>query len=337
MKRILLLLVISLMFWHIRLSLAAEQNPDPAQTVASQSSHEAMACTAFSPYVDNLTPKYGAQPSKALIENLLDNLISQTPFRCIMTYGVMNGLEQIFPAAEARQLQVISIIWLDDDPEMNSRSIEAGIGVAKAYPKTIVRLSCGSEVRTRHGKAFDGEILRCMDALRQAGVTQPITTIDTWWEWCDRELACRQNLFSGKVDWIGANIFPWWENKYSGLHACTTAEQAADFHIARLTDLHAAYPGKEVIVTEFGWPNGPENGTEINVHTRQHCGIANLANQTQVVNSTLKKLAEKQWSGVVFEAYSENWKPGNEGQFGSYWGVCQGKPPYSCNPAISGK
>ena len=250
----------------------------------------------------------------------------------------MQGLIFLFfPAAQARQMQVISIIWLDDDKDMNSRSIEVGIGIAKAYPQTIVKLSCVSEVRTRHGHAFDGEILRCIDALRQAGVTQPITTIDTWYEWCDRQTTCQKNLFADKVDWIGTNIFPWWENKYSGEHACTTAEQAADFHIARLTDLHTAYPEKEIIVTEFGWPNGPENGTESNYHTGQHCGVANPANQMLVVNSTLKQLKEKHWSGGVFSAFSEQWKPGNEGLFGSYWGVCQGQAPYSCNPGLFGQ
>jgi exo-beta-1,3-glucanase (GH17 family) len=254
-----------------------------------------------------------------------------------MTYGVMNGLEHIFAAAEARQLKVISIIWLDKEIEMNSRSIASGIAMAKAYPETIIKLSCGSEVRTRHGKKFDGEIMRCIDGLREAGVAQPITTIDTWWEWCDRQASCQQSLFADKVDWIGTNIFPWWENKFSGFHPCTTAEQAADFHIARLTDLRKIYPGKDVIVTEFGWPNGPEGGTEINSNTRQHCGVASRANQALVVQTTFKKLAEKHWSGVVFEAFSETWKPGSEGLFGSFWGMCQGEPPYTCKTELSTK
>jgi exo-beta-1,3-glucanase (GH17 family) len=291
---------------------------------------QAMQCAAFSPYVGELNPTYGPPPSKELIESLLDQLISQTPFRCIMTYGVMDGLEQIFPAAEARQLKVIAIIWLDNDLAMNTRSIANGIEMARAYPDTIIKLSCGSEVRTRHNKKFDGEILRCMDSLRRAGVSQPITTIDTWWEWCDRKAKCRKNSFAKKVDWIGTNIFPWWENKFSGLHPCTTAEQAADYHINRLTDLHKAYPDKEIIVTEFGWPNGPEGGSEMNDHTGQHCGIANKTNQALVVQTTFKKLAEKNWSGVVFEAFSETWKPGSEGLFGSYWGICQNEAPYAC-------
>jgi exo-beta-1,3-glucanase (GH17 family) len=291
---------------------------------------QALQCVAFSPYVGQLTPKFGPQPSKELIGTLLDKLIEQTPFRCIMTYGVINGLQPIFAAAQQRQIKVIAIIWLDEDVALNSKSISRGIEVAKAYPDTIIKLSCGSEVRTRHGKKFDGEILRCMRDLRRAGVTQPITTIDTWWEWCDRKAVCQPNLFADKVDWVGTNIFPWWENKFSDVYPCTTAEQAADFHIDRLIDLRQTYPDKDVIVTEFGWPNGPDNGTEINRETQQHCGVATPANQELVVKATLQKLSERQWSGVVFEAFSESWKPGSEGLFGSFWGICQGEPPYNC-------
>jgi exo-beta-1,3-glucanase (GH17 family) len=329
MKGLLIAVISCLFLLNIHVA-RADESIDTANLPVNPPMPQAMQCMAFSPYVGELNPTYGPPPSKELIERLLDQVITQTPYRCIMTYGVMDGLEQIFPIAEARQLKVISIIWLDNDRATNTRSIASGIEMAKAYPETIIKLSCGSEVRTRHNKKFDGEILRCMDSLHRAGVSQPITTIDTWWEWCDRKTKCRKNSFANKVDWIGTNIFPWWENKFSGVHPCTTAQQAADYHINRLTDLHKAYPGKEIIMTEFGWPNGPEGGSEMNDHTGQHCGIANKTNQTLVVQTTFKKLAEKNWSGVVFEAFSESWKPGSEGLFGSYWGICQGEPPYSC-------
>ncbi len=314
--RHLLLFVVSialLSYGHNALARKQIKGPQPG----------ALQCAAFSPYVGELNPNYGPHPSKELINQLLDTLVKQTPFRCIMTYGVLNGLDTIFTAAEEHHIKVIAILWLDDDPAINSQSIAKGIEVAKAFPKTIVKLSCGSEVRTRHGNAFDGEITRCIDGLRKAGVTQPITTIDIWWEWCNRSLTCAQTSFASQVDWIGVNIYPWWDNKFSGIYSCISAEKAADFHIERLEEIHRTYPGKEVVVTEFGWPYGPEGGTEINLKTGQHCGIASKKNQMLVVQSTFKKLAKKKWSGVMFEAFSENWKPGDEGGFGSHWGICQ--------------
>ncbi|MGZ5011865.1 MAG: exo-beta-1,3-glucanase [Methylobacter sp.] len=323
MKQLLSLLAISLM-------LVICQNASAREKTAKSTKEDTLQCAAFSPYVGTLNPDYGAHPSKELIDELLDKLVKQTPFRCIMTYGVMNGLEHTFAAAEARHLKVIAIIWLDDDIAVNSKSITAGIEAAKAYPKTIIKLSCGSEVRTRHDYAFDGEISRCITALREAGVSQPITTIDTWWEWCNRVSPCHQTNFGAQVDWIGINVFPWWENKHSGVFPCTPAKRAADFHIARLEDIRRTYPGKEVILTEFGWPNGPEGGTDTNKLTKQQCSVAGKKNQAMVVKSTFKKLAEKGWSGVVFEAFSESWKPTDEGDVGKYWGICQGEPPYTC-------
>jgi exo-beta-1,3-glucanase (GH17 family) len=294
------------------------------------SGNKAMQCVAFSPYVGGITPDYGPQPSHELIDTLLEKLLKETKFRCIMTYGVLNGLDYTFAAAEKRKLKVIAIIWLDKDVAINEQSITKGIEVAKAYPNTITKLSCGSEVRTRHGNVFDGEIVKCMDSLRKADVKQPITTIDTWWEWCNRAAPCQKTGFEAKADWIGVNVFPWWENKHAGVHTCTTADQATDFHIARLAEVRQTYPDKDVVLTEFGWPSGPEGGTEANSRTGQKCGVAGVKNQVKVIKTTLQKLAEKNWSGNVFEAFSENWKPNDEGNFGSHWGICQGQPPYSC-------
>lgn len=334
MKHLLLWVVFSLLVINFQ-TVSAREKPRSHKPLAVKAhENKALQCVAFSPYVGKLNPDYGTHPSKALINELLDKIVKETDFRCIMTYGVLNGLDTVFAAAETRKIKVIAIIWLDNDTAVNSQSIASGIQAAKAFPKTIIKLSCGSEVRTRHGYAFDGEITRCIESLRKAGVKQPITTIDTWWEWCNRSLKCEQSSFATQVDWIGTNIFPWWENKFSGIHTCTPANKAADFHIARLEDIRRAYPGKEVIVTEFGWPNGPKEGTEINVNTGQHCGIATRENQAFVVRSTFKKLAEKNWSGVVFEAFSENWKPNNEGNFGSFWGICQGEPPYGCTKGL---
>ena len=309
--------------------MVAANSKQPILSVQNKSS-KAMQCVAFSPYVGDINPNWGPQPSKELIGTLLDKLLKETRFRCIMTYGVLNGLDQTFAAAEARKIKVIAIIWLDKDLTVNDQSISKGIEIAKAYPNTIVKLSCGSEVRTRNGNVLDGEIVKCIDSLRKAGVKQPITTIDTWWEWCDRSAPCRKTGFEAKVDWIGVNIFPWWENKHAGVHTCIPADKAADFHIARLEEVRNTYPGMDVVLTEFGWPSGPEGATETNNQSGEQCGVAGKKNQIKVIKSTLKQLSKRNWSGNLFEAFSENWKPSDEGNFGSYWGICEGKPPYNC-------
>jgi len=324
-------LLSALLLWALTPSLALPKS-QPHQT-RDLSSHEILHCVAFSPYVGQLTPDYGPPPSNELIDTLLDRLVEQTPFRCIMTYGVINGLDYVFSAAKARHLKVIAIIWLDKDTGINSQSITAGINAARAFPDTIIKLSCGSEVRTRHGYAFDSEISRCIQALREAKVMQPVTTIDIWWEWCNRDPNCGQTSFSPQVDWIGINVHPWWENRFSGLYPCISAGQAADFIAARAQQVQKANPGKEIIVTEFGWPSGPE-GKATNQHTGGQCAIASPGNQALVIRQTLRKLAENHYSGIVFEAFTENWKPSDEGTVGQYWGLCQGETPYNCRQNV---
>ena len=150
MKQLLLLPL----FFLVLLGIGQNANASKQTKVTPK---QALQCAAFSTYVGTLNPNFGAHPSEELIGQLLDKLIKDTPFRCIMTYGVLNGLDTIFKVAEARNIKVIAILWLDNDIAINSQSIEKGIEVAKAYPKTIIKLSCGSEVRTRNGNAFDAD------------------------------------------------------------------------------------------------------------------------------------------------------------------------------------
>lgn len=138
-----------------------------------------------------------------------------------------------FSSSKKRGIKVIAILWIDKDKLVNTDSISHGIALAREYPETIVRLSCGSEVRTRNNFSVDTETERCLNALRESKVSQPIGVIDTWWEWCNRSQPCHENQFSKQVDWIGINIFPWWENRHADLFPCVDANAAADFHLAR--------------------------------------------------------------------------------------------------------
>lgn len=300
----------------------------------SQAKNTPLQCVAFSPYVNNLSPDYGEKPSPELIATLLDKLTEQTPFRCIMSYGVLNGLEAIFPAAKKRNLKVIAILWLDKNKRTNTDSISHGIALAREYPDTIVRLSCGSEMRTRNNYDFDDETQRCVNALKEAKVSQPIGVIDTWWEWCNREQPCHKSRFSDQVDWIGINIFPWWENRYSDLYSCVQAKDATNFHIARWQEMQKTNPTKEVIVTEFGWVHSPEEATQVSLKTGEKCGIASRKNHQLVIENTFKELGEKNVSVVAFEAFSENWKPEHESDWGRFWGICDSIFPYTCHFSI---
>ncbi|MCS7259967.1 MAG: exo-beta-1,3-glucanase [Anaerolineae bacterium] len=248
-----------------------------------------------------------------------------------MSHGVLNGLEHIFDAARQRGLKVIAIIWLDADAPVDNASIAKGIEEALQHPDTILRISCGSELRLRVGTAVAEPVIRdCLQRFRNAGVSQPLGYIDTWWEWCNAAWPCQEWDLADAVDWIGINVFPWWENKYSELFPCIPAEQVADFHTARLRDLMNRYPEKEVLLTEFGWPACPERYSETNQHTGQQCGVAGETKQRLVIEDTLIQLEQANLPGIVFEAFREPWKLGTEGVVGPCWGICDESPPYRC-------
>jgi exo-beta-1,3-glucanase (GH17 family) len=293
-----------------------------------------LRCVAFSPYVSGYNPDQGLHPPAALIDTLLDVIQRQAGFQCILTYGFLNSLNYVMDAAHARGMKVIAAVWLEDtegNPSRNEASINAGIAKALQYPGTIIRMSCGVELRNRLGAAKAEPIIQdCLTRLRSAGVTQPLTSIDTWWHWCNESWPCQTRGLASQMDWIGVNVYPWWENKYSPLFPCTPAEEAAAFHRARVENVQATYPSKPVWLTEFGWPAGPEGYTEINLHTGQRCGVAGEANQRRVIEETLKLLEPAGIQSVVFEAFREPRKAG-EGPVGPYWGFCEGVAPYPCH------
>jgi exo-beta-1,3-glucanase (GH17 family) len=298
------------------------RNPLEIQVVAAEQDPPPLRCVAFSPYVQGYDAEWGPHPLPDLIAELLDATLAHTGADCIQTYGVLNGLDATFEAARVRDVKVIAIVWLDTSASANATSIAKGIEVARAYAGTIVRISCGSEVRVRHGAAVAEPIIRdCLTRMRAAGVTQPLTSIDTWWGWCNERWPCGVWPLASDLDWIGINVFPWWENKFSGLFPCTSAENAAAFHLARLQDVAARYPDLHVILTEYGWPAGPDGYSEQNMFTGQRCGIASAANQHVVTETTRQLLIENGRSGVVFEAVREPWKERYEGLIGGYWGL----------------
>lgn len=280
-------------------------------------------CVDFSPYVGTFNPNGGPHPPAAIIDELLDFVVEKTGARCIVTYGVLNGLDHVVVAAANRGLSVVLIIYLDAVPSVNAASITAGSALARQYPLTVTRVSCGSEVAVRNGLAAAASIISgCINQLRADGVPQPITSIDTWWEWCNEQSPCQVRGLSSSVDWIGVNVFPWWENKYSGLYRCTLASAAGAFNVARLQDVATRYPTMPVMLTEFGWPAGPDGYTETNqVDPSLHCGVASESNQQRVVSDTITLLNQSGLTGAVFEALREPWKATPEGVVGPFWGT----------------
>jgi hypothetical protein len=133
------------------------------------------------------------------------------------------------------------------------------------------------------------------------------------------------------------------DSSYSGIYPCTSAAAAADFHVARYFDVTAKYPGKTAIVTEYGWPAGPDGYAETNERTGHRCGVASPANQHIVVEGTAAQFSQLGIPSVAFSAFSEAWKLRYENPVGPYWGFLVNPielvpfPPTSLQAAVDGR
>lgn len=300
-------------------------------------SKDSWGCINFTPYVHGYNPDYGPHPPPELIDELLNILVEQTNFRCIQTYGVLNNLTYTFEAAKKRNLKVIAVIWLE--PEVatdgtltttNSPSIELGIEMAKKYVDTIIGISCGSEMRVRNPLAIaNPPILHCIEQVKAAKVEQPLTSNDYYWFWCDAATPCRPwSAVANLVDYVAINAFPWWENKHAP--QCVPATAAPQMHLDMYNQVVNTYPGKPVIISEYGWPGGPQGYSEINEFTNQPCtGVASESNQNYVMEQSMIQFKQHDVHAIAFCAFRETWKV-EEGDMAAYWGICTNAPPYKC-------
>jgi len=327
MRSILLLLSASFL-----VSCAFGQQPDVDAVLEATRPANNTFCVSFSPYVNGLSPDYGPQPTPELVGTLLDKLVQTGQVKCIYTFGStrINGV--IPEMAQARGLKVILTAWLSNDTAANQAETLRAITLAKQYPETVIALNCGSEVRYRLGAQLATEVVgTCIRNVRAAAVRQPVSTSDVWPAWCnDNVQTCsRWEPIGSQVDIILVTAFPWWENiQGGGRFPCFTAEGAAGHELDRFAVVKGTYPDKPVILSEFGWPAGPEGFTPSAPNAG--CAKAGAQQQMVVMRDTFAQFERNGFSAIAFSAFNEPWKAVGKQQFEAYWGLCDATAPYNC-------
>ena len=77
----------------------------------------------------------------------------------------------------------------------------------------------------------------------------------------------------------------------------------------------AAFPGKDILIGETGWPS----------HGRMRDGaLPSRINQARFVSEILDRARRDNFRVNLFEAYDEPWKRRWEGTVGGYWGLLDG-------------
>jgi glucan 1,3-beta-glucosidase len=256
-----------------------------------------LQCISYAPFRDYQTSLSPAtQVSREQIAEDLAQLAKITD--CIRTYATDLGLDQIPELAAKVRLKVIQGIWLGRDRQKNSTQISTGIRLAQQYPETITALVVGNEVLL-HREMTASDLAAIIRSVK-AQVSVPVTYSDVWEFWL------RYRELYDAVDFVTVHILPYWENvpvpaKFAAAHVDAIRRQMA-----------SAFPGKEILIGETGWPSEGR---------MRKSALPSRTNQARVISEILDLAQRENFRVNLFEAYDELWKQELEGTVGGSWGL----------------
>ena len=183
------------------------------------------------------------------------------------------------------------------------------------YPQTIRAVVVGNEVLLR-GEMSGGDLAKTIRAVK-ARVKVPVTYADVWEFWLrNREVAAA-------ADFITIHILPYWED-----FPVAAGEAAA--HVAAIrAQVARAFPGKDILIGEMGWPSQGR---------MREGALPSPANQARVIQDVLALAAREHFHVNVIEAYDQPWKRALEGTVGGHWGLLDAytrQPKFVWGQAVS--
>jgi exo-beta-1,3-glucanase (GH17 family) len=258
-------------------------------------------CVSYAPFRDDQTPR-----TPGLIispEQIAEDLVElATMSQCVRTYSVDNGLDKVPELASKVGLKVLLGVWIGRDRLKNALLIETAISLAKDYPGVITAIIVGNEVLLR-GEMTGSELREIIRSVKTS-VNISVTYADVWEFW----LPYREVY--DEVDFVTIHILPYWED------FPIRAEYAAAHVDAIRKRMAIAFPGKEILIGETGWPS----------KGRMRDGaLPSRINQARFNSEILDRAKQENFRVILFEAYDEPWKRQWEGTVGGYWGLFDGE------------
>jgi glucan 1,3-beta-glucosidase len=131
-------------------------------------------------------------------------------------------------------------------------------------------------------------------------VRVPVTYADVWEYWL------RNREVYEAVDFVTIHILPYWEDfpiraSYAAAHVDAIRRRMA-----------VAFPGKEILIGETGWPSEGR---------MREGALPSRTNQARVVSEILGLAKQENFRVNLIEAYDQPWKRQLEGTVGGYWGL----------------
>jgi exo-beta-1,3-glucanase (GH17 family)/cellulose synthase/poly-beta-1,6-N-acetylglucosamine synthase-like glycosyltransferase len=251
-----------------------------------------LASVSYAPFQSNDSPQGGAQAQAAQIRADLKLLAPLT--RAVRTYSSTGGVELVPGIASEFGLRATIGAWIDKHQERNEREIRSVIDLAHRH-SNINGIFVGNETIYR-GEQTVPELIAKIQRVKRA-VNVPVTTGEIWNVWMEHP-----ELVSA-VDFIAAHILPYWEG--------FSEQQAVDQAILIYDKLRQAYPGKRVVIAEFGWPSAGYNLKNAE---------PGRIDQALVLRNFVAKAEAYGIDYNIVEAIDQPWKI-FEGGVGPYWGL----------------
>jgi len=217
-----------------------------------------------------------------------------TMTRAVRLYSSTEGGELVPAVAAEFGLKVTVGAWIDKNTERNEREIDAAINLARRN-SNVNGVVVGNETIYR-GEQKVEDLIELIKRVKKS-VNVPVTTGEIWNIWRDDpELAY-------SVDFIAAHVLPYWEN--------FTDKQAVDQAVAMFQLLRDQFPGKRIVIAEFGWPSAGYNlRNAVPGPFEQAVVLRNFVTRAEAIGMDYN----------IVEAIDQPWKF-FEGGVGPYWGI----------------
>lgn len=245
----------------------------------------------FSPYLEG--QNIGDQLSKSQISQRMDIIAPYTNW--VRSFSCTEGNEQTPKIAHKKHLKTMVGAWISGDKDQNEKEINALINLAKFGLVDIAVV--GNETLMRE-ELTENELLEYIHRVKQAIPGVPVTYVDAYYQFIERP------QLIDACDVILVNCYPFWEG--------CSIEQSATYLKQMYAVTQKAANGKQVIISETGWPNQGESTkdaqpSEINA-MKYFINTTNWAQQNEVPL-------------FYFSSFDESWKVHHEGDVGARWGL----------------
>ena len=262
------------------------------ETISAPNFDGQLASVSYAPFASSTNPDDGGQARAEQIRSDLKLLAPLT--RSIRLYSSTGGVELVPGIADEFGLRVTVGAWIDKHEERNAREIQAAIALARRHGN-VNSVIVGNETIYRGDETVDDLIKKIQQVKHSVSV--PVSTGEIWNVWIEHP-----ELVSA-VDYIAAHILPYWEG-FSG-------QQAVDQAIIIYDKLRQAYPGKRIVIAEFGWPSAGYNLKN---------AVPGRIEQAEVLRSFVSRADAYGIEYNIVEAIDQPWKI-FEGGVGPYWGL----------------